>query len=58
MANTIHTISILLRQISDDGDLTVGSELLPGAQGSSVAAGSCLLRKFLLNVDRGSELLA
>lgn len=58
MASTIHTMSILLKQMvmRDGGESTVGPELLPGVQGSWVVAGTCLFRKFLLAVEGGSEL--
>lgn len=58
MASTIHTMSILLRQMvmRDSGESTVGPELLSGVQGSWVVAGTCLFRKFPLAVDEGSEL--
>lgn len=57
MANTIHTMSMRLRQIisRDGGGSTVGPEMFPGIQGSCVVAGTCLLRKFPLAVDAISE---
>lgn len=59
MASTIHTMSILLKQMvmRDSGESTVGPELLSGVQGSWVVAGTCLFRKFPLTVEEGSELL-
>ena len=49
MANTIHTMSILFKQMWDGGESTVGPELLSGVQGSWVVAGTCLFRKFPLS---------
>lgn len=57
MANTIHTMSMRLRQMvmRDSGDSNVGPELLSGVQGSWVVAGTCLLRKLPLAVEAASE---
>lgn len=56
MASTIHTMSILLKQMvmRDGGGSTLGPELLSGVQGSWVVAGTCLFRKFPLAVEEGS----
>lgn len=54
MANTIHTMSMRLRQMvmRDSGESKVGPELLSGVKGSSVVAGTCLFRKLPLAVER------
>lgn len=57
MANTIHTMSMRLRQTvtRDSGESKVGPELLPGVQGSWVVAGTCMFRKLPLAVEAASE---
>lgn len=57
MANTIHTMSMRLRQIvmRDGGESKVGPELLSGVKGSWVVAGTCLFRKLPLAVEAASE---
>lgn len=46
MANTIHTMSMRLRQMvtRDSGESKVGPELLSGVEGSWVVAGTCWFR--------------
>lgn len=58
IANTIHTMSIMFRQmvVGDSWGLTVEPKLLPAAAGSLVVAGTCLLRKFPLSVEGAFEL--
>lgn len=57
MASTIHTMVILFKQMGfwDDAGSTVAPELLPGAGGSWVVAGTCLFWKFPMVVEVGSE---